>query len=126
MATAFDPTKFTLYPDTPLFVGGIDTAQPDRIELTFGSKWSRTPVKGVYVVFGRVPGVKGVFPFTLIPANDDLAFYGQYDSIEEFKSGFKALRHVANAQYHERDERCKYWGVQCLKILDEYLKDLEA
>jgi hypothetical protein len=99
----------------PLLIGGIGQGgQTEMLVKRFGTKWKRTPVKGVWCL--ESPGMQ----FTMRSFRDglwDIAFY-DYETVEEFRKAFEDKTHCYNAIYFQTQPGDKYTGVAVIRFME--------
>lgn len=107
--------SFKFQPEPPTFIGGISEGSlNETIAKTLGSRWSRTPMTGVYLIGNDQ------MSFTL--CKGEIARYTESPS--ELKEFFREHGFLPEAvEYYEIDSTYKYTGLQVYNIYKEKLSE---
>lgn len=112
--------NFTLPLTAPELIGGVGQGgDTEKFVQLFGTRWKKTPKKGVWFIGTDKLQITAVEAGT---HGLDFAFY-DYDTVEEFKKDFDEGRHVFNAQYFQLNNtgvHYKYPAIRIIAFLKEH------
>lgn len=97
----------------PLLIGGVgQEGFTETFVKRFGTKWKRTPAKGVFCL--ESDGAQ----FTVVRYAEkwDIAFY-DYETVAEFRKAFEEKSHCYNAIYFQTQPGDKYTGVAIIRFM---------